>query len=84
MSYVKEDLTLLKKHYNRNDVRTWPYYPIEMPSTKDGQGPATVGVDADKIEYEVWDHLCNSNGSYEYLPDAINEAMRLTNELLED
>ena len=84
MAYVKEDLTLIKIHYNVNDVRTWPFYPIVMPTTKDGRGPATVGKDADKIEYEVWDSLLNSHGSYEYLPDAINEAMRLTNELFGD
>lgn len=60
------------------DVRRWPYYPIEMPVTDDGKGPATVGKDAVKITYEVWDRLYNSHGSFDNLPDAINEAMRLS------
>ena len=58
-------------------VRQWFHYPIEMPVTKDGHGPATVGVDADRIEYEVWDVLLNSHASFDNLPDAINEVMRL-------
>ncbi|CAB4138954.1 hypothetical protein UFOVP346_9 [uncultured Caudovirales phage] len=37
-----------------DDVRKWFHYPIEMPVTADGQGPATVGQDAAKITYEVW------------------------------
>jgi hypothetical protein len=60
-----------------SDVRKWFYYPIEMPITSDGQGPATVGVDAAAITYEVWDRLFNTHGSFDNLPDAINEAMRL-------
>ena len=64
------------------DVRKWFYFPIEMPLTADGQGPATVGVDAATISYEVWDVLLNTHSSHNNLPDAINEAMRL-NALLE-
>lgn len=60
-----------------SDVRQWFYYPIEMPLTEDGQGPATVGKDAARITYEVWDVLLNTHGSFDNLPDAINEAMRL-------
>ena len=60
-----------------SDVRKWFYYPIEMPLTCDGQGPATVGVDAASISYEVWDILLNTHSSHDNLPDAINEAMRL-------
>lgn len=60
-----------------NDARLWQHYPIEMPLTADGNGPATVGVDAVKITYEVWDHFFVTHGSFDYLPDAINEAMRL-------
>lgn len=60
-----------------NDVRKWFHYPIEMPLTADGQGPATIGKDAAKMTYEVWDQHTDSHGSFEILPDAINEAMRL-------
>ena len=61
------------------DVRLWPYYPIEMPLTEDNFGPATVGKDADKISYEVWDRdTFQSQAVYDNLPDAINEAMRLS------
>lgn len=62
------------------DVRRWFYYPIEMPVTAEGMGPATVGDDADRITYEVWDVLLNSHSSHDNLPDAINEAMRLNME----
>ena len=60
-----------------SDIRRAFYYPIEMPVTADGHGPATVGVDAVKITYEVWDRLLNSHGSYDNLPDAINQAIAL-------
>ena len=60
------------------DVRQWDYYPIEMPVTADGCGPATVGVDAVQITYELWDKLLTSHASFDNLPDAINEAMRLS------
>ena len=59
------------------DCRKWFHYPIEMPVTAEGQGPATVGVDAVEITYEVWDELLRSHASFDNLPDAINEAMRL-------
>jgi hypothetical protein len=64
------------------DVRKWFYFPIEMPLTSDGQGPATVGVDAVTISYEVWDVYLSTHSSHDNLPDAISEAMRL-NALLE-
>ena len=82
MSYDERDIEVLKTFYKYDpfDVQTWPYYPIEMP-LKEGQGPATY-AECDQITYEVWDHFCNSHGSFEYLPDAINEAMRLSKELL--
>ena len=60
-----------------SDIRRAFYYPIEMPVTADDHGPATVGVDAVKITYEVWDRLLNSHGSYDNLPDAINQAIAL-------
>jgi hypothetical protein len=60
-----------------DDVRKWFHYPIEMPVTEDGQGPATVGMDAEKITYEVWDQTLTTHASFDNLPDAINEAMRL-------
>ena len=60
-----------------SDIRRAFYFPIEMPVTKDGQGPAKVGVDAEQITYEVWDQLLSSHGSHNNLPDAINQANAL-------
>jgi len=59
------------------NCRLWRYYPIEMPVTYEGNGPATVGIDAVKMSYEVWDWLLNTHASFDNLPDAINEAMHL-------
>lgn len=59
------------------DVRKWFHYPIIMPITEDGKGPATIGTDAHSVTFEVWDQLYNSHASFDNLPDAINEAMRL-------
>jgi len=67
-----------------SDVRKWFYYPIQMPVNKDGQGPAPIGIDAVKIEYEVWDVLYNTHASFDNLPDAINEAIRLNAVLAEN
>jgi hypothetical protein len=62
------------------NCRDWFYFPIEMPVTSAGWGPATVGLDADKITYCVWDKLFNEHGSFDNLYDAINGAMRLNHE----
>ena len=80
MSYHKDDIPIILKYYEPLSVRTWPFYPIVMP-LKEGQGPAT-DQECDEITYEVWDHFCASHGSHKYLPDAINQAMALTKELL--
>lgn len=61
---------------DKPDCRQWWHYPIEMPITAEGQGPAKVGVDAAAMTYEVWDKLLNSHASFDNLPDAINDAMR--------
>ena len=53
------------------------YYPIEMPLTKDGRGPATIGKDAAKMTYQVWDQFCDSHGDFEFLSDAIRHAQKL-------
>jgi len=81
MSYHKDDLERVRRYYDPLNVRTWPFFPIIMP-LKDGQGPAT-DQECDEITYEVWDHFGGSHGSHEYLPDAINQAMELTKELLD-
>jgi hypothetical protein len=82
MSYDQRDIEVLKTFfkYDPFDVHTWPYFPIEMP-LKEGQGPATH-AECDQITYEVWDYFYNSHGSFKHLPDAINEAMRLSKEIL--
>ena len=58
------------------NMRLWMYYPIMMPVTADGDGPATVGDDAARITFEVWDRSCTSYSSHEFLADALNEAIR--------
>lgn len=80
MTYAPEDVVLLREHYNPSDCRTWPYYPIVMP-LKDGNGPAS-DAECDTITWEVWDRFCNSVGSFDHLPDAINDALRRNKELL--
>lgn len=52
------------------------YFVIVMPLDKDGNGPA----DNSEIEYltwEVWDQELTTHGSFQYLPDAIDECERL-------
>ena len=82
MSYCKSGIEAFLRLYDPLDVKTWPYYPIIMP-LKEGNGP-TTGAECDSITFEVWDHFCDSYGSFEHLPTAINEAMRLTKELLNE
>lgn len=59
------------------NCREWNYYPIQMPLNNQGQGPATIGDDASSITYEVWDRLLITCASFDNLPDAINESIRL-------
>lgn len=59
------------------DCRQWWYFPIEMPLNAYGYGPAKVGEDAVEVTYEVWDRELSSHGSFKFLPDAINYAMKL-------
>ena len=80
--YSDDEISRLRNFYDPLEVRTWPYYPITM-KLKNGQGPAS-DKECDKIEWEVWDRFCNSFGSFEYLPDAINDAMKRTKELFND
>jgi len=63
------------------DCRQWWNYVVPMPLTADDQGPATVGVDAAKMHYEVWDQDLVTHGSFDFLPDAINYAMALNYDL---
>ena len=59
------------------NCREWNYYPILMLLNNQGQGPATIGDDASLITYEVWDRLLITCASFDNLPDAINESIRL-------
>jgi len=81
VTYHADDLEIILQHYNPHDVRTWPYYPVIMP-LKDGRGPAS-DAECDKITWEVWDRFCNSVGTFDYLPDAINDARKRNEELVE-
>ncbi len=58
-------------------MRDWYFFPIEMPVTALGHGPATVGDDAVKVTYEVWDRVLNTHGSHDFLVDAIDQALAL-------
>lgn len=79
-AYHADDILIIRKLYDPLNCRSWPFYPIIMP-LKEGNGPAT-DAECDEITFEVWDHFCTSYGSYKFLSDAINEAMKLTKELL--
>ncbi len=62
---------------NMVENRKWPCYPIEMPLTRDGRGPATLGVDASTMSYEVWDAVSlRALSDHEKLPDAIESWLR--------
>jgi hypothetical protein len=82
MSYDKRDVEVIRSLYDPLNVRTWPFCAIIMP-LKEGNGPATDS-ECDEITFEVWDYFCNSYGSYKCLPDAINQAMKLTKELMDE
>jgi len=57
-------------------LRQWPFYVVEMPLTDLGDGPATVGFDAEKIIYEVWDAVdFTTKSKHDNLPDAITAAL---------
>jgi hypothetical protein len=58
-------------------LREWRHYPIDMPLTAEGMGPATIGVDAASVVYEVWDENCTSHGAFPNLRAALDLAMRL-------
>ena len=49
-----------------------PYYVVEMPLTESGNGPATIGFDAAKMTYVVWDAYTLEivGPPYELLSDA--------------
>lgn len=75
MKTIEQQLKALEKATAPS--RKWFYYPIVMPLNKDGYGPATIGKDAVKIVFEVWDQACTSYGSFDFLPDAIDKAIEL-------
>jgi hypothetical protein len=58
-------------------LKQWRHYPIDMPLTAEGMGPATIGFDAASVIYEVWDENCTSYGAFPQLRQAIELAMRL-------
>lgn len=62
------------------DVSSWMFIPIVMPLAGDGTGPATIGKDATKLTYEVWDRNCKCHGSYENLLEAVEHALKLSSE----
>lgn len=75
----QKEVKLLKELYNFKNCRTWPYYPIVMPLLE-GQGPAS-DKECDEITWEVWDRFCISMNSFSNLPDAIDYAIMLNEDL---
>ena len=80
--YTAEDIEIFRKHYIPTDPRTWPFFPIIMPTLK-GKGPAKID-ECDEVAFEVWDQHCLSSESFPYLCDAIAKAMILNRELFEE
>lgn len=56
------------------DVRQWEFYPIVMPLTKSGEGPASVG-EIETLTWDVWDRYHQSHAAFDNLPDAINDCL---------
>jgi len=75
IEYTKEDIVLLKKYYIEDDPKTWPFFPIIIP-TKEGRGPVS-DEECDKIGWEVWDQFCLASQSFNNLPEAISFAMKM-------
>lgn len=63
------------------DCRYWFHYPIVIPVNETGAGPEDIGK-AVKLTWEVWDQELRSHASFDTLPEAINEAMRLNRGLM--
>ncbi len=80
--YTAEDVEIFRKHYIPTDPRTWPYFPIIMP-TLGGKGPAEI-EECDEISFEVWDQYCLSSASFPFLFDALAKAMTLNLELFKE
>ncbi|WP_394436728.1 hypothetical protein ACGGKE_07790 [Sphingobium naphthae] len=53
------------------------YYVIDMPLNAEGLGPATIGKDAVKMTYQVWDQYCDTHGEFDLLSNAIRHAQQL-------
>lgn len=52
--------------------RGLPFYIVDMALTENGDGPATIGIDAVSIQYEVWDAATfNTVSKHTFLSDAI-------------
>ena len=81
-NYDSRDISVLREHYVPTDQKTWPYFPIIMPSLK-GKGPVTP-KECDDIAFEVWDQMGLSVDSFEFLCDANERAMTLNNELFDN
>jgi hypothetical protein len=73
------DVDTVLKYYKPNVMSTWPFFPIVVP-LKGGDGPAT-DEECDEITWEVWDHYCESYGSFKYLHEAVDLAMTMNEDL---
>jgi len=62
----------------RGSRNRW-YFVIVMPLDKNGYGPSSDKA-CHKITWEVWDQVCDTFGSYDYLSDAIDRAEELNEE----
>lgn len=75
-------LDKVRQIYDPLRPTTWPYFIIEMPLDRDGNGPAEIGKDAYTLDVQVWDRICGCHGSFGSISQALTEALRLNKELL--
>lgn len=76
--FVEEQLKPLVDKLTANTYGRRFFFPLVMPLDVDGRGPASIeNGEARKLTWEVWDHVLNSYGSYDYLWQAIAEAEKM-------
>jgi len=75
---MTDTITLTRGSRNR-----W-YYVIVIPiSIEHNDGPADTERMPTRLTWEVWDQVCDTYGSFDYLSDAIDHAEKLNEEHLE-
>lgn len=74
------DINLIPITLDRGCRNRW-YFVITMPiGVKSGHGPVDSTRRRAKLTWEVWNQVCETFGSFDYLPDAIDHAEKLNEE----